>query len=337
MPGELQDLTTDAPIVALATGDHGGIGPELCLKAATHSDLAAICRPVLYGDPVVLNEHAIACGITVDFDTAASPDRIDWDKPGVKLCPRDQFSDAPFELGAVNAANGRAALDSAATAIHDVMNGRAAAVVAAPQNQKSIAMTGVDFDGYPSFVARETGLAPEDVFLMLCFDNIKLAHCTLHASVRQSLDLITFERVRNVIQAVHDTIIRIGEGAPRILVGGLNPHAGEDGLFGHEDDDIVAPAIAAAREAGVNVEGPVGADTMLGRTDIDAFIVMLHDQGHIPAKLLAPRRTAGLSIGSPILFSSVAHGSGHDIAGTNQGDPAAIIAAVRRLAGTSAA
>ena len=331
------DAPSDSPIVALATGDPGGIGPELCLKAATHPNLTTICRPVLYGDPVVLDLQANACGMTIDFDTASSPDRVDWDKPGVKLCPRDQFSDAPFELGAVNAQNGRAALDSAAAAIHDVLNGQAAAVVAAPQNQKSIALAGVDFDGYPSFVARETGLAPEDVFLMLCFDKVKIAHCTLHASVRQSLDFITFDRVRAVIQAVHDTVIRIGEGTPKILVGGLNPHAGEDGLFGLEDQDIVAPAIAAAREAGVNVEGPVGADTMLSRTDIDAFIVMLHDQGHIPAKLLAPRRTAGLSIGSPILFSSVAHGSGHDIAGTNQGDPAAIIAAVRRLAGTSAA
>jgi 4-hydroxy-L-threonine phosphate dehydrogenase PdxA len=335
MPGKFQNLTTDTPIVALATGDPGGIGPELCLKAAQSPALTTICRPVLFGDPVVLNLQAESCGMTVDFDIAATPDQVDWDRPGVKLCARDQFTDAPYELGAVNAANGHAALDSASTAIKAVLDGQAAAVVAAPQNQKSIALTGVDFDGYPSFVARETGLAPEDVFLMLCFDKVKIAHCTLHASVRQSLDFITFSRVRNVIQAVHDTLIRIGEGAPKILVGGLNPHAGEDGLFGDEDQNIVAPAIDAARGAGVNVEGPIGADVMLSRTDIDAFIVMLHDQGHIPAKLLAPRRTAGLSIGSPILFSSVAHGSGHDIAGQNKGDPAAIIEAVRRLTGNS--
>jgi 4-hydroxythreonine-4-phosphate dehydrogenase len=170
---------------------------------------------------------------------------------------------------------------------------------------------------------------------MLCFDKIKIAHCTLHASVRKSLDFITFDRVQAVIKAVHDTLIHIGDGAPKILVGGLNPHAGEDGLFGDEDRDIVAPAIEAARGAGINVEGPVGADVMLSRTDVDAFVVMLHDQGHIPAKLLAPRRTAGLSIGSPILFSSVAHGSGHDIAGKNKGDPTAIIEAVRRLTGNS--
>lgn len=328
-------MTTEPPIVALATGDPGGIGPELCLKAAQSTALTDICRPVLFGDPVVLNLQANACGMSINFDIAVTSDQFDWNQPGVKLCARDQFTKAPYELGAVNAANGRAALDSASTAIKTVLDGKAAAVVAAPQNQKSIALTGVDFDGYPSFVARETGLAPEDVFLMLCFDKIKIAHCTLHASVRKSLDFITFDRVQAVIKAVHDTLIHIGDGAPKILVGGLNPHAGEDGLFGDEDRDIVAPAIEAARGAGINVEGPVGADVMLSRTDVDAFVVMLHDQGHIPAKLLAPRRTAGLSIGSPILFSSVAHGSGHDIAGQNKGDPTAIIEAVRRLTGNS--
>ena len=324
-------MSADLPLVALATGDPGGIGPELCLKAS--AELAGLCRPVLFGDPTVLDQHAKACGMNVGFDIAAAPDRFDWRKPGVKLCALDQFGDAPFVLGAVNAQNGRAALDSASAAIRAVQDGHAAAVVAAPQNQKSIALAGIEFDGYPSFVARQTGMAPEDVFLMLCFDDVRIAHCTLHTSIRRSVALITFARVRAVIGAVHGPLARIGVAAPNIVVSGLNPHAGEDGLFGDEEQNIIRPAIVAARKDGIDVEGPVGADTMLDRPGVDAFIVMLHDQGHIPAKLLAPRRTAGLSIGGPILFSSVAHGSGHDIAGRNLADPAAIIEAVRRLVG----
>ena len=331
MSRKLQDLTNPPPIVALATGDPGGIGPELCLKAQRSAALAGICRAVLFGDPIVLRQHAHACGLTTDFDIAPSPDKLDWENPDAKLCARDQFADSRFELGAVNAQNGRAALDSVSAAIQAVLDGHAAAVVAAPQNQTSIALAGIEFDGYPSFVARQTGMAPEDVFLMLCFDDVRIAHCTLHTSVRQALDLITQDRVRAVISAVHGTLARIGGAAPKIVVGGLNPHAGENGLFGDEDRDIIAPAIAAARKAGIDVEGPVGADTMLQQSGVDAFIVMLHDQGHIPAKLLAPRRTAGLAIGGPILFSSVAHGSGHDIAGRNLADPSAIIEAVRRL------
>lgn len=316
-------------------GDPGGIGPELCLKAITRAELAAVCRLVLYGDPAVLDVHMRSFRVEYDIEIGEMPSEFDWGNPAPKLCARDQFRDAPFEMGAVNAQNGLASLDSAAAAIKAALVGQVDAVVAAPQNQKAIAAAGVEFDGYPTFVARETGLPPEDVFLMLCFNDMRIAHCTLHASVRQSVELITYDRVRKVIWAVHDTLARMIGARPKIVVGGLNPHAGENGLFGEEDCTIIAPAITDARADGVDVEGPVGADTMLERKGVDAFIVMLHDQGHIPAKLLAPRRTAGLSIGSPILFSSVAHGSGHDIAGQNKGDPTAIIEAVKRLVGTA--
>ena len=298
-------------------------------------ELAAICRPVLYGDPAALNMHMRACGIDIAFDIGVTLNEFDWDKSAPKLCVRNQFGSAPFKLGAVNAQNGLASLDSASAAIKAALDRQVAAVVAAPQNQKAIASAGVEFDGYPSFVAGETGLAPEDVFRMPGFDDMRIAHCTLHSCVRSSIELITYDRVRGVIRAVDDTLIRMTGARPKIVVGGLNPHAGENGLFGEEDGEIIAPAIADACSDGIDVEGPVGADTMLERKGVDAFVVMLHDQGHIPAKVLAPRRTAGLSIGSPILFSSVAHGSGHDIAGQNKGDPTAIVEAVKRLVGAA--
>ncbi len=138
--------------------------------------------------------------------------------------------------------------------------------------------------------------------------------------------------LEGVIAATDRALRRLGVDAPQICVGGLNPHAGEGGLFGREEIDIIKPAIEAAAAKGIAVTGPFGADTMFHRTGVDAFIVMLHDQGHIAAKLLAPNATAALTIGTPILFSSVAHGSAHDIAGKGVASPNAMIEAIIRLA-----
>jgi 4-hydroxy-L-threonine phosphate dehydrogenase PdxA len=180
-------------------------------------------------------------------------------------------------------------------------------------------------------VARATGTDDNDVYLMLCFDDVKIVHATLHRSVRRAIDMITRENIARVIAATDRALKRMGTAAPRIAVGGLNPHAGEGGLFGREEIEVIKPAIDAAVAQGIAVTGPFGADTMFRMRDVDAFIVMLHDQGHIAAKLLAQNAVAALTIGSPILFSSVAHGSAHDIAGKGVADAKAMIEAVLRL------
>lgn len=318
------------PIVAIATGDPAGIGPEISLKAALDENVRALCRPLLVGDPDVVTRQAKSCGIQADIrvidDIRAVGDA------GVPLLAVPAPDAAAIEFGKNAVASGRASLAAASRAIRAALDGDVAAVVAAPQNQTSIKLAGIEFDGYPSFVARETGLKSDDVYLMLCFGEYKIVHCTLHQSVRQSIESITRERVAQVIAVADRTLKRLGVAEPLIHVGGLNPHAGEGGLFGREEIEIISPAIGDAKRAGIRAEGPYGADTMFHKKGVDAFIVMLHDQGHIAAKLLARNATAGLSIGSPILFSSVAHGSGHDIAGKGVADPTAMIEAVTRLA-----
>jgi 4-hydroxy-L-threonine phosphate dehydrogenase PdxA len=149
--------------------------------------------------------------------------------------------------------------------------------------------------------------------------------------------MITRERVGRVLRAADAALRKLGIAKPKIFVGGLNPHAGEGGLFGREEIEIITPAIQDANRAGIDASGPFGADTMFHKKGCDAFVVMLHDQGHITAKLLAPNQTAGLAIGTPILFSSVAHGSAYDIAGKNLASPAAMIEAIKRLTGAPAA
>jgi 4-hydroxy-L-threonine phosphate dehydrogenase PdxA len=320
------------PIVAIATGDPAGIGPELSLKTALDQRVHSLCVPLLVGDPDVLARQAKSCGIETDIRIVAGAGEVDDADGEVSLMAVPAPDAAAIEFGANSAASGRASLAAAGRAIKAALEGEVDAVVAAPQNQTSIALAGIEFDGYPSFVARETGLEPHDVYLMLCFGETKIVHCTLHVGVREALSMITRERVGHVIATADRTLKRLGTPEPLIHVGGLNPHAGEGGLFGSEEIDVIAPAIGDAKRRGIRVAGPFGADTMFHKQGVDAFVVMLHDQGHITAKLLARNATAGLAIGSPILFSSVAHGSGHDIVGKGVADPTAMIEAVTRLA-----
>jgi 4-hydroxy-L-threonine phosphate dehydrogenase PdxA len=322
-----------SPKIAIATGDAAGIGPEISIKAALDPAVRRVCTPILVSDPALLERHAKVCGLPSQFHVIDRIDGADLAGPDLVVLDPHCPEAAGIGLGEVTAASGRASLAFATAAIKAALAGEVDAVVAAPQNQKAIARAGIAFDGYPSFVARETGLGPHDVFLMLCFGATKITHCTLHVSVREALSLITPERVRCVIAATDRALKRLGNPAPTIYVGGLNPHAGEEGLFGSEDLEIVKPAIDQAAAGGIRASGPYGADTMFHKKGADAFIVMLHDQGHIAAKLQAPHATAGLAIGSPILFSSVAHGTGHDIVGKGLASPTAMIEAISRLAG----
>jgi 4-hydroxythreonine-4-phosphate dehydrogenase len=324
------------PKIAIAAGDPAGIGPEISLKAARDREVNRICAPIVVCDPAVVARHAAACGIAAEVRVVSRIDEADRSETCVNVLACPQPDAAKLDFGVTCAEAGRASLAFARAAIRAALADEVAAVVAAPQNETSIAQAGIAFDGYPSFVARETGTDPDDVYLMLGFGTTRIVHCTLHVSVRAALAMITRKRVRRVIGAADRALKRLGVARPRLCVGGLNPHAGEGGLFGDEEIAIITPAIEEAAADGILVTGPFGTDTMFQRPDVDAFIVMLHDQGHIAAKLQAPNATAALSIGSPILFSSVAHGSAHDIAGKGIADPRAMIEAIARLAGAGA-
>ena len=324
------------PRIAIATGDPAGIGPEIALKAALDARVTAACRPLLVGDAAALELHAKAARLSPQMRVIAKVGDADWSIGAVNLLDTSEGANVPVKFGTVDAAYGRASLASARRAIQAALAGEVDAVVAAPQTERSIAAAGIAFDGYPSFVARETGTPVNDVYLMVCFDETRIVHATLHVSVRAAVALITRDHVERVIRVTDTALKKLGIAKPRIFVSGLNPHAGEEGLFGSEEIEIIIPAITRAEQAGIEASGPFGADTMFRKTGCDAFIVMLHDQGHIAAKLLAFNRTAGLLIGSPILFSSVAHGSAHDIAGKGVADPGAVIEAVTRLARVNA-
>jgi len=305
------------PRVAIAIGDPAGIGPEIALKAAQHPEVLARCEPVLVGSREALAMQAAPCGISLE-----------------RLYIRD-VKYAPPRIGELAPEHGRAALEAARVAIEGALAGKYDAVVGAPHTEAAIHAAGLKFDGYPSFVARVCGLPQDEATLMLCFAHdgreIRIAHVTLHASVREALAQITGARIIRTLRASDEALKRLGIEKPRIAVSGVNPHAGEAGAFGREELDVINPALEQARRAGMVIDGPYGADTLLRRAQYDAYVVMLHDQGHVAAKVLAPQRAAALTIGTPVLFSSVGHGSALDIAGTGRADAAAMIEAITRL------
>ena len=293
-------------------GDPGGIGPEIAVKAALDKRVRAMCEPIVVGPSDVLALYS-------------------------KKIQMVETERREFHVGEIHAEHGLAALDAARVAIKGAVAGRFDAVVAAPHSETAIHAAGIEFDGYPSFVAKTAGLAPDDGILMLCFEHggreVRIAHVTLHISVKDALRLISKDRVLRTIKAVQTALVAMGIQKPKIAVGGVNPHAGEGGLFGDDEQRTVIPAIEAARREGITVDGPIGADIMIQRPGYDAYIVMFHDQGHVAAKLLAPQRVAGLTIGTPVIFSSVAHGAAFDIAGQNRANPAAMVEAITRLVG----
>ena len=319
--------------IAIATGDPAGIGPEISLKAALDPAVRAVCDPILVSDPGVIARHASACGIAADIRTIGRIGGADFSGGKLNVLDCKQPEAAKLDFGATNPIAGHASIAFVGAAVQAALAGEVDAVVGAPQNETSIAQAGIAFDGHPSFVARQTGTDENNVFMMLCFGGIKVAHATLHQSVRKAIESITRDKVKRVIDAANKTLRQMGIAAPKIAVSGLNPHAGEGGLFGSEEIEIIKPAIEAAAAQGIAVSGPFGADTMFHMKGIDAFIVMLHDQGHVPAKLVAPNATIALTIGTPILFSSVAHGSAHDIAGKGVASATAMIEAMLHLAG----
>jgi 4-hydroxy-L-threonine phosphate dehydrogenase PdxA len=324
-------MTRNKAIIAITTGDPAGIGPEISLKAALDPTVRAACKPIVVSDPDVIARHSRACGIAADFNVIATVADSDWSGVRLNVLACAEPGAAKLDFGAPSATGGRASLACAGTAIKAALAGEVDAIVAAPQNETSISLAGINFNGYPSFVARETRTDENDVYLMLCFGDVKIVHATLHQSIRDAIVAITREKVGRVIHCANQALKKLGIAKPTIVVGGLNPHAGEGRLFGREEIEIIKPAIETAATKGIRVTGPFDVGTMFEMKDADAFIVMLHDQGHIAAKLLAPNAIAALTIGSPILFSSVAHGSAYDIAGEGVASPQAMIEAVLRL------
>ena len=313
--------------IALTIGDPNGIGPEIAVKAAAELLCSADIRVILVGDEHVIRHYGERCAGGMTFhDAAASPP-----KNAILIHAVDALPAAHFRPGTIEAAAGRATVAYVEAAIGLIRKGVAEAIVGCPHNETAVNAAGIPFSGYPSLIARLTGTPEDKVFMMLVGGGLRILHATLHERIHHALARLTPDLIEEAGLACAATLKQLGVANPRIGVFGINPHAGENGLFGDDDDHITVPAVARLRKAGLLAEGPVGADIILARKDIDGFVAIYHDQGHIPVKLLAGRNASALSVGAGVLFSSVGHGSAFDIAGQNKAEPAAVLRTLRLI------
>jgi 1,2-dihydroxy-3,5-cyclohexadiene-1,4-dicarboxylate dehydrogenase len=237
--------------------------------------------------------------------------------------------------GVVDAAAGASAVASATAALQACQAGAHAAVIACPHHETAIHRAGIAFSGYPSLVAKVCGLREDEVFLMLVGGGLRIVHATLHESVQSALARLTTELVVRATRAGIRACAMLGVPQPQVGLFGINPHASEGGLFGPEDARIVEPAAAVLLREGHRIDGPHGADMLLAQRRHDLYVAMLHDQGHIPVKLLAPNAASALSIGGDVLLSSVGHGSAMDIAGRGVADATALLRTIALLSKAS--
>jgi 4-phospho-D-threonate 3-dehydrogenase / 4-phospho-D-erythronate 3-dehydrogenase len=315
------------PVVAITMGDPAGVGPELCLRALREPSVLRECIPVVFGDAGVMERVAAQCALPAPEHTMTL---AEWtanphtQTPAVVDCAAIDAEEV--SPGVVAEACGRAAYTYIETAIHAALRGEVAAVATAPIHKEALHKSGVPYPGHTEIFAALTGA--ERACMMLASDEITTSFVTTHIGLIEVSARISEERVLEVIELTAEAMQRLRGEPPKIAVCGLNPHAGEHGLFGaQEEERFIAPAIAAARSKGIDVEGPLPPDAAFvatKRPQVDAYVCMYHDQGHIPFKMLAFDTGVNITLGLPIIRTSVDHGTAFDIAWTGRANPTSL-------------
>lgn len=311
-------------------GDPAGIGPEICLRAMNNQDLLAQCTPVLFCDAGVLNRVADKTGIPAQFQETTVKE---WNKNHTAAGPLvvdcgliDAGSVVP---GKVSPLCGKASYGYIKTAVKAARAGYVAGIATAPIHKVSLHMGGIKLPGHTEILAELTNT--RSFCMMMASSELKVSLATTHTAISKVPELLSRERIFEVIKLTASALHSFGRNNPRIAVCGLNPHAGEEGLFGDEEARFIRPAIEDAIEAGLNVEGPMSSDVAFltdHRRGIDAYVVMYHDQGLIPFKMLAFDEGVNITLGLPVIRSSVDHGTAFDIAWKGTASAGSMIQAV---------
>lgn len=340
------------PILAITMGDPAGVGPEVIVKALADQRVHEVCRPIVFGHPQILQKAAILVGqdplITVisDIDAVANLGST-LNKLTCFPVGDDELLDVP--AGTVDARTGQAAYDAIIQATDAALAGTVQGIVTAPISKSALHAAGhTQYPGHTELLADRCGV--DDFAMMLylppdevppCPAGLGVVHVTLHTALRNVFDQLTPQAIREKCGLAH-RVMRDGFGLPlpRIGVCALNPHGGEDGLFGDEEINLITPAVDQAQADGINAQGPFPTDTLMGRArdgEFDAVVAMYHDQGHIALKLLGMHRAVNITLGLPIVRTSVAHGTAFDRAWQGTAESSGMVAALltaARLAGS---
>lgn len=319
------------PIVAVTMGDPAGIGPEVIIKALSLAELSRLSRPVVIGDARVMkNAMKYSKGSPVALKEIKRLDDGDFRTGMINILDMDNVDFPKLRMGKVSVEGGRASVKYVERAIDLAMDKKVDAIATGPINKEAINKAGFRFDGHTELLAKRTGA--KHSAMMFLSDSIRVMLVTTHLPLSQVAKEIDKKKVLDTIKLADKELTELLGKRPRIGVAGLNPHAGEGGIFGSEEEKIISPAIDEAKKQGINVKGPVSADAIFYLANLNMFdivIAMYHDQGLIPLKLLSFNKSVNVTVGLPIIRTSVDHGTGFDIAGKGWANPSSMIQAIK--------
>ena len=333
------------PIIAITMGDPAGIGAEIAVKCLKEPEIYSLASPLIIGDMDQITDAIRMTGGGLSVNIIASPGDGLFSHGTIDLIDLNNVGPSEVEYGKVSPVAGKAAYEYIEKAIGFALERQVDAIVTGPIHKESLNLAGYHYSGHTEIFAKLTGT--RDYAMMLADGDFRVVHVTTHVSLRRACDLIKKDRVLVVIRLTHDALRRLGIEKPRIGVAGLNPHAGEGGLFGSEEIEEIGPAIREAQAEGILAEGPVPPDTVFAKArggQYDAAIAMYHDQGHIAMKTSAFRLDAetgkwlsvsgvNVTLGLPIIRTSVDHGTAFGKAGKGRANPESMIQAVKLAVG----
>lgn len=328
------------PIIGITMGDPASIGPEIAIKALLNESIHAICRPLLVGDAGVFNDIVQRLKLPATVNAIAAVKDAVFKMGIVDVLDLKNVDMSNLVFGEISAMAGNASFEAVKKVIDLAMVGDIDATVTGPINKKSINEAGHHFAGHTEIYAHYTGT--KKYAMLLVEENMRVIHVSTHVSLREACDLVKKDRIIQVIELLHNGILSLGATNTKIGVAGLNPHAGDSGLFGTEDDGEIKPAVEEARKMGYDVDGPVPADTLFSKAATGTYggiVAMYHDQGHIPFKLTGFKWNAekkqmdsvkgvNITMGLPIIRTSVDHGTAFEIAGKGIASPDAMVLAI---------
>jgi len=334
------------PVIGITMGDAAGIGPEIIAKALSLMEIYEICRPVVIGDANVMREGIKVAHVQLKINSIKEVSDARFEYGMIDVLDLKNIKINELKMGKPQAMAGKASVEYIERAVELALRGEIHAIATAPISKEAINMAGYKYAGHTELLAHLTGT--KNYAMMLIAGPLRVIHVTTHISISEVPKMIKKERVLKTIRLAYDVMRRLGFSNPRIAVAGLNPHCGEGGLFGREEVEEITPAVESARKMGLNVVGPLPADTVFVRArggEFDIVVAMYHDQGHIPIKMLglewdeAKRRWVSVggvnvTVGLPIIRTSVDHGTAYGKAGRREGtaNPQSLIESIKMAA-----
>ncbi|MCY3870732.1 MAG: 4-hydroxythreonine-4-phosphate dehydrogenase PdxA [Gemmatimonadetes bacterium] len=325
-----KDVLDKRPLMGITMGDPCGIGPEVILKALAHEESYRVCKPLVIGHPAILKRDMAVASVRLDVRVVERPEDGAFEFGCVDVwCPVDVDVDQ-IEMGEVCCEAGRVAAEWVIRAVDLAMANRIDGIVTAPLNKEAMNLAGYSFAGHTELLAEKSGAARAHI--MLVSERLTVSHVTGHIALHEVPDRLTVDLIYDTVRLTRGVLVGLSKLDPSIAVCGLNPHAGENGLFGSEDAEVVRPAVEKALSEGWRVDGPLPADTTFLKAYnglYDGVVAMYHDQGHVPAKLVAFDEAVNVTLGLPIVRTSVDHGTAYDIAGKGIAKAVNMLQAIR--------